>query len=217
MARARYLGILVLLAGLGCSRARSAQPEQRVEPARPTQAGTGPASEEADERVPDIEYVPTPHNVVAKMLEVAKIRKTDVLYDLGCGDGRILVAAAKKYGIKAVGFDIDPERVAESRANVAKNKVGHLVRIEQADIFTLDLSKATVVTLYLLPELNVRLIPQLEKLAPGSRIVSHDFDMEGVTPERVWTIMAPDHVDPTRDRKHYVYLWKTPLRKEAAR
>ena len=161
--------------------------------------------------IPDIEYVPTPQNVVDKLLEVAKIGKDDVLYDLGCGDGRIVINAAKNFGIKAVGFDIDPKRVAESKANVKSNGVEHLVTIEQKDIFTVDLSKASVVTLYLLPELNVRLIPQLEKLKPGSRIVSHDFDMEGVEPEKTWTVIARDHREPV-NREHYVYLWKTPLR-----
>ena len=180
-----------------------------------TAPDAGPAEREFPEgQVPDIEYVPTPQNVVDKLLEVARIGKEDVLYDLGCGDGRIVVNAAKKFGIKAMGFDIDPKRVAESRANVKSNGVEHLVTIEQKDIFTVDLSKATVVTLYLLPELNVRLIPQLEKLKPGSRIVSHDFDMEGVEPEKTWTVIARDHREPV-NREHYVYLWKTPLTKTA--
>jgi len=166
--------------------------------------------------VPDIEYVPTPQNVVDKLLEAAKIKKGDVLYDLGCGDGRIVVEAAKRFGIHAVGVDIDPKRVAESRANVKKAHVEDLVTIEEKNIFDIDLSKATVVTLYLLPELNVRLIPQLEKLPPGSRIVSHDFDMEGVEPEQTWTVIARDHREP-KNREHYVYLWKTPLRKTAGK
>src|SRR5687767_5306724 len=155
-------------------------------------ASTEPG-EQPMERTPDIEYVPTPQNVVDKMLEVAKIQKDDVLYDLGCGDGRIVVTAAKKFGIKTVGYDIDPQRVKEARANVKKNGVENLVAIEQKDIFTLDLTPATVVTLYLLPELNVKLIPQLEKLRPGARIISHDFDMAGVEPENKWTIIAKDH------------------------
>jgi len=180
-------------------------------------AAATPAGGEAEfpEGVPDIEYVPTPQSVVDKLLEVAKVGKDDVLYDLGCGDGRIVINAAKRFGIKAVGFDIDPKRVAESRANVKSNKLEHLVTIEQRDIFTVDLSKATVVTLYLLPELNVRLIPQLEKLKPGSRVVSHDFDMEGVEPEKTWTVIARDHREP-KNREHYVYLWRTPLKKTAA-
>ena len=141
--------------------------------------------EKKPKRTPDVVYVPTPHDVVEKMLELAEVKKNDVVYDLGCGDGRIVVTAAKKYGCKATGFDIDPERVEESQENVKKNKVGKLVTVIEEDIFTLDLSKANVVTLYLLPTLNVKLIPQLEKLKPGSRIVSHDFDMEGVKPDKV--------------------------------
>lgn len=176
---------------------------------------TSSASASDDEKVPDIEYVPTPENVVDKMLSVAALKKDDVLYDLGCGDGRIVITAAKRLGLRAKGFDIDPVRVAESRANVKKAGVEHLVTIEQKDIFEVDLSPASVVTLYLLPELNVRLVPQLEKLRPGSRIVSHDFDMAGVTYEDVWTVIAKDHRDKTQDREHYVYLWKTPLKKAA--
>ncbi len=119
------------------------------------------------EREPDVIYVPTPNDVVDRMLELANVQKDDLLYDLGCGDGRIVVTAAKRFGCKAVGYDIDPKRIKESQENVAKNNVGHLVTIEQKDIFTLDLSKADVITLYLLPSLNVKLIPQLKKLKGG--------------------------------------------------
>ncbi|HET6582252.1 MAG TPA: methyltransferase domain-containing protein [Nannocystaceae bacterium] len=161
----------------------------------------------------DIEYVPTPHNVVAKMLAVAKITKNDVVYDLGCGDGRLVVAAAKKYGARGVGFDLDPERIAEAKANVEKAGVGHLVTIEQKNIFDVDLRPASVVTLYLLPEINVRLIPQLEQLAPGSRIISHDFDMKGVEYDQTWSIIADHHRPPPKTREHYVYKWTTPLKK----
>lgn len=165
------------------------------------------------ERVPDIEYVPTPQNVVDKMLDVAKISKTDVLYDLGCGDGRIPITAAKKFGIKAVGYDLDPVRIKEARENARKACVEDLVTFELKDIFKVDLSPASVVTLYLLPELNVKLIPQLDKLAAGSRVITHDFDMAGVDPEDTWTIMAPHHRAPYKDREHYVYLFKVPLKK----
>jgi SAM-dependent methyltransferase len=185
-------------------------------PPPPSVPTASPVADDGDDAVPDIEYVPTPQNVVDKLLDVATIGKDDVLYDLGCGDGRIVINAAKRFGIHAVGFDIDPKRVAESRENVKNNHVEHLVTIEQKNIFDVDLSKATVVTLYLLPELNVRLIPQLEKLKPGSRIVSHDFDMEGVEPEKTWTVIARDHREP-KNREHYVYLWKTPLKKVAAK
>jgi ribosomal protein L11 methylase PrmA len=127
---------------------------------------------------------------VDKMLELAEVKKSDVVYDLGCGDGRIPVTAAKKYGCKSWGFDVDPERIKDSLANVKKNGVEDLVTIEKKDIFTLDLSKANVITLYLLPSLNVKLIPQLEKLKDGSRIVSHDFDMRGVKPKKVEMVGA---------------------------
>jgi hypothetical protein len=158
---------------------------------------------------PDVIFVPTPQNVVEKMLEMAQVKKDDLLYDLGCGDGRIVVTAAKKYGCKCVGYDIDPQRIKESLENVEKNNVGDLVTIEQEDIFTLDLSKANVITLYLLPSLNVKLIPQLEKLKPGSRIVSHDFDMRGVKPDEVVEIKSDEGY-----REHTIYLWTTPLKKE---
>jgi ribosomal protein L11 methylase PrmA len=147
--------------------------------------------------------VPTPQAAVDKMLELAQIKPGDIVYDLGCGDGRIVVTAAKKYGAKATGFDIDPQRIKESQENVASNRVENLVAIRQADIFTLDLSKADVVTLYLLPSLNVKLIPQLEKLKPGARIVSYSFDMEGIEPAQVY-----------QDGRYTVYKWVTPLQRQ---
>jgi len=159
-------------------------------------------------RRPDVVYVPTPQKVVDEMLRLAQVTQSDVVYDLGCGDGRIVVTAAQRFGCQAFGYDIDPERVAESRENVEKNGVGDRVTIEQKDIFTLDLSKADVVTLYLLPSLNVKLIPQLEKLKPGSRIVSHDFDMKGVQPDQVVTVETDDNYI-----NHTVYLWICPLKK----
>ena len=157
---------------------------------------------------PDVVYVPTPQDVVDKMLEIAKVTKDDLLYDLGCGDGRFVVTAAKKYGCRAVGYDISPRRVRESLENVKKNNVEHLVRIEQKDIFTLDLSKADVITLFLLPSLNVKLIPQLDKLKPGSRIVSYRFGMRGVMPDQ-----TVDFTSPRDKSQHTFYLWTTPLNK----
>ena len=170
---------------------------------------TAPLKKVKEVREPDVIFVPTPQNVVDKMLEMAQVKKTDMVYDLGCGDGRIVVTAAKKFGCKAVGFDIDPQRIKESKENVEKNNVGDLVTIKQEDIFKLDLSKADVVTLYLLPSLNVKLIPQLKKLKPGARIVSHDFDMKGVKPDKVVTITPGDVYGD-----HTVYLWTTPLKME---
>jgi len=158
-------------------------------------------------RKPDVIYVPTPHEVVKKMLDMAKVKKGEVVYDLGCGDGRIVVAAAKR-GAKATGWDIDPERIKEANANVKENKVEVNAKIIHGDIFTLDLSGANVITLYLLPSLNVKLIPQLEKLKPGSRIVSHDFDMEGVKPAKTVEVTTDD------GDSHTVYLWIAPIKKE---
>jgi hypothetical protein len=157
---------------------------------------------------PDVLYVPTPQEVVDKMLELARVTKDDLLYDLGCGDGRFVVTAAKRYGCRAVGYDISPRRVKESLENVKKNNLEHLVRIEQKDIFTLDLSKADVITLFLLPSLNVQLIPQLDKLKPGSRIVSYRFGMRGVMPDK-----TVDFTSPKDKSQHTFYLWMTPLDK----
>jgi SAM-dependent methyltransferase len=162
---------------------------------------------EAD-REPDVPFIPTPPNVVERMLELAEVKKGDVVYDLGCGDGRIVVAAAKNHGARAVGFDIDPQRVKDAQENARINNVTDRVTIKEADIFTLDLSGANVITLYLLPELNVRLIPQLKKLKPGCRIVSHAFGMRGIKPAKVETVRLPGGVE------RLVYLWVTPLVKE---
>src|SRR5438094_10133046 len=112
------------------------------------------------------------------MLELAQVKKGDVVYDLGSGDGRIVVTAAKKYGVKAIGFEIDPERIKESQENIKKAGVGHLVEIRQQDIRTVDLSQASVLTMYLLPEVNLMIRPNIWKqMKPGARVVSHDFDM----------------------------------------
>jgi tRNA G37 N-methylase Trm5 len=179
-----------------------------LHPAAPESARAEQPTARTQDKTPDVYYAPSPPEVVDKMLELAAVKKGDLVYDLGCGDGIIVVTAAKKYGCKAVGFDIDPERVKESKENVKRNGVEKLVQIKEADIFTLDLSAANVITLWLLPRLNVRLIPQLEKLKPGSRIVSHAFDMEGVTPDKVVKVKCRDGVERT------VYLWTTPLKKE---
>jgi SAM-dependent methyltransferase len=165
-------------------------------------------SQDKQPRPPDVIYVPTPYEVVEKMLQMADVRKGEVVYDLGCGDGRIPVMAAKKYGVKSFGWDIDPTRVKEALESVDKGNVKNLVTIKQGDIFELDLSGADVITLYLLPALNVKLIPQLEKLKPGCRIVSHDFNMEGVQPKREITFTPPGG-----GRDHRIFLWVTPLQK----
>jgi precorrin-6B methylase 2 len=154
---------------------------------------------------PDVIFVPTPQPVVDAMLKLAKLKKGEMVYDLGCGDGRIVVTAAKM-GAKGKGFDVDPRRIKESKENVKKNKVEKEVQIIQEDIFELDLKEADVITLYLLPRLNVKLIPQLDKLRKGVRIVSHSFNMEGVEPDKEETV----DVDGSG---HTIYLWTTPLKK----
>ncbi len=140
-------------------------------------------------RAPDVHFVPTPHEVVAAMLKVAKVGSKDVLYDLGSGDGRIVITAAKKYGTRGTGIDIDSIRIAESLLGARKAGVTDKVEFRQADLFETDLRDASVVTLYLLPTLNVRLRPKLYKeLKPGSRVVSHAFDMGNWKPDSTFTV-----------------------------
>jgi SAM-dependent methyltransferase len=150
----------------------------------------------------DVPYVPTPQDVVDRMLAVAKVGKDDVVYDLGCGDGRIVVTAASRFGARGVGIDINPERIAEARTNAKKAGVAQRVDLRVANLFDTDLSPATVVTLYLLPNINVKLRPQLwRQLRVGSRVVSHAFDMGADWPPEqtvdasgrtiyMWTISA---------------------------
>lgn len=129
-------------------------------------------------KAPDVIFVPTPEDVVDAMLKVAKVTAADVIYDLGSGDGRIPIAAAKQYGARGVGIDIDPDRVAEATAAARAAGVSDKVRFLRQDLFTTDISQATVVTLYLLQSLNQKLIPKfMKELKPGTRIVSHAFDM----------------------------------------
>ena len=164
------------------------------------------------DRKPDILFVPTPQEVVDKMLETAGVKKTDIVYDLGCGDGRIVITAARKYGCKAKGFDINTKRIEECTDALKKEEkeTQKLVTFKRADIFKTDLAEATVVTLYLLPELNVRLVPQLNKLKKGTRIVSHAFDMRGYKPDKEITVKTKDDGEKT------IYLWTIPLNKEKA-
>ena len=140
-------------------------------------------------RSPDVHFVPTPHEVVAAMLKVANVRRNDVLFDLGSGDGRIVIAAAKKYGTRGTGIDIDSVRVAEGRLGARKAGVANKARFQRADLFQTDLREATVVTLYLLPTLNVKLRPKLyAELKPGSRVVSHAFDMGSWKPDSTFMV-----------------------------
>jgi SAM-dependent methyltransferase len=165
-----------------------------------------PATQEKS--VPDVVYVGTPYDVVSAMLKLARLKKEDLVYDLGCGDGRMIVMAAKMYGCRGIGFDIDPERVSASNRNVRKNQVENLVKIVQADLFKLDFSEATVLSLYLLPEINSRLVPQFEKLKTGSRLVFHDYGLEGFKADRTLRVVSnEDNVG------HTIYLYTIPLKK----
>jgi SAM-dependent methyltransferase len=161
-------------------------------------AGQQPA---AESRRPDVIYVPTPQNVVDAMLGMAKVTKNDVVYDLGCGDGRIVITAAK-LGARGVGIDIDPQRIKEARENAKTAGVEDRVQFLETDLFTADISKATVVTLYLLPSLNLKLQPKLfQELRPGTRIVSHSFDMGDWEPEQTKEI-----------EYRTIYFWTIPPR-----
>jgi cyclopropane fatty-acyl-phospholipid synthase-like methyltransferase len=138
---------------------------------------------EAPARQPDVIYVPTPQDVVDAMLDLAQVKSTDVIYDLGSGDGRIPITAAQKYGARGVGIDINPERIKEANDNLKKANVGDKVKFLTADLFETDISEATVVTLYLLQSLNEKLRPKLFKeLKPGTRVVSHAFSMGDAWP-----------------------------------
>ncbi len=160
-------------------------------------------------RAPDVPYVPTTEPAVEAMLKLAGVKKTDVVYDLGCGDGRIVVTAAKVYGDRGVGIDINPERIKEARENAKKNKVEHIVRFEENDLFEANISEATVVTLFLLSNINLKLRPKLMKdLKPGTRIVSNTFDMGDWKPEREATVGSPDDIDSYLS--HHLYFWTVP-------
>jgi SAM-dependent methyltransferase len=152
----------------------------------------------------DVPYVPTPYEVVNEMLKMGKVSKDDVLYDLGCGDGRIIITAAKEFGCRGIGIDIDPQRIEESKNNAAKAGVTDKVKFLQLDLFEADFSKATVVTLYLLQTVNLELRPKiLRVLKPGTRVVSHDFSMKD------WKADKSTDVKLER-RTHSVYFWIVP-------
>jgi SAM-dependent methyltransferase len=170
------------------------------------------AEEHAEEpkwiQTPDVVYVGTPYDVVAEMLHMAQVRKDDLVVDLGCGDARMLVLAAQKYGSRGIGYEIDPDMVRASRGNVEENNVGDLVQIIQADIFTLDISKADVLPIYLLPEMNLKLLPQFETLKPGSRLVFHNYDLEGFVADKEVKVISNED-----NSIHTLYLYTTPLKR----
>ncbi len=154
-------------------------------------------------RTPDVPFVPTSQTLVVEMLKLANVTKADTVYDLGCGDGRIVIAAAKQFGAHGVGVDINPERIQEANENARRAGVADKVKFIEGDLFTADIRPATVVTLYLLPSVNLKLRPRLlAELKPGTRVVSHSFDMDDWKPDK--TI----DVDGSQ-----LYLWAIPERK----
>ena len=156
-------------------------------------------------RAPDVIYVPTPEQVVDAMLKLAKVHQGDVVYDLGCGDGRMVVRAAKQYGVRGIGIDINPERIAEARDNAKENGVTNLVTFRNEDLFEADIKEASVVTLYLLTSLNLKLRPKLWRdLKPGTRIVSHAFDMGDWKPDKKMDVDG-----------RTIYLWTVPAKPPA--
>lgn len=183
----------------GCSSTQtSIAPAQADQRSQTTQASPGQLRE------PDVIYVPTPPEVVNRMLEIAKVNRNDVLYDLGSGDGRIPITAAQRFGIRATGIDINPQRIQEANANAQQAGVTNRVRFLNQDLFTSNFSDATVVTLYLLPELNIKLRPQLfQQLKPGTRVVSHAFDMGGWKPDRSEQVEVNGNT-------YTIYLWTVP-------
>lgn len=143
------------------------------------------------QRKPDIGYIPTPDELVDAILALAEVSADDILYDLGSGDGRILIAAAQQKGTRGVGIDIDPDRIKEATLNAQQAGVAHCVKFLEQDLFSCDFAEATVVFVYLLPHLNLRLRKELfRQLKPGTRVVSHDFDMGDWKPERVHKIQT---------------------------
>lgn len=183
------IGLSLVTVGVGCTQPRNFQ----------VNAQTSPTT--APERKPDVPYVPTPQSVVDRMLQIANVKSNDVVYDLGSGDGRIPITAVRQFRAKrAVGVDINPERVREANQNAQRARVSDRVEFRQQDLFETDLRNASVVTLYLLPEVNLKLRPKLlRELKPGTRIVSHAFDMGNWKPERV------ENVDGNT-----IYYWTVP-------
>jgi SAM-dependent methyltransferase len=192
-----FLFLLVVLVGVAGTDWGSAQAQSNSGKREASASGQQP---NAPARKPDVHYVPTPPEVVDEMLKMANVHKGDIVYDLGSGDGRIVIAAAQKYGVRGVGIDIDPERIKEAEENARKAGVTHLVRFRNEDLFEADFREATVVTLYLLDHLNERLRPKLLRdLKPGTRIVSHAFRMGDWEPEKTGEVGG-----------RMIYFWTVP-------
>ena len=170
-----------------------------------------PAQNTKPSRQPDVPYVPTTEPAVEEMLKLARVTNNDVVYDLGCGDGRIVIAAAKQYGARGVGIDINPERIAEANENAKKAGVTHLVKFIEQDLFEADFREASVVTLFLLTEVNLRLKPRLlEQLKPGTRVVSNTFEMGDWKPEKETKLNGEDSEYSYLSSKFF--LWTIPAK-----
>lgn len=198
----KWLKTFLLVGAVGLSVGTGGRVFTGARPTLDPTAALAQARDSETEAKKIVPFVPTPHEVVEKMLDLAQVRKGDVVYDLGSGDGRIVITAAKKYGVKAVGFEIDSALVKQSRENIQKAGVAHLAEIRQQDILTVDLRPATIVTMYLLPEVNLKLRPNVWKqLKPGSRVVSHDFDMGD------WRAVKVEHIKDNSNWDHTIYIW----------
>lgn len=149
-----------------------------------------------------VPFVTTPDEVVVALLKLAEVNEKDLLYDLGSGDGRIPIAAAKQFGAKAIGVEINAELVALAKENSLKSGVSDKVTFVQGDLFEMDFSDATVLVVYLFPDINLKLRPKILKLNPGTRIISHRFDMGDWKPEKIERIVLPD------GKEHLIYLWR---------
>lgn len=192
---------------VGGARPAAAQPERIRSDSRDALPGFNDFLFDETGRLLDVPYVPTRVEVVDRMLDLAQVRADDRLLDLGCGDGRIVIRAAQRFGCRGIGIDIDPARIAEARENARAARVTGLVSFELGNLFEADLSQASVITMYLLPQVNLRLRPRLfEQARPGTRVVSHDFDMGAWEPERSEKVGSS-----------MVYLWRIPPRAETAR
>jgi SAM-dependent methyltransferase len=163
-------------------------------------------------REPDVPYIPTTETAVNAMLELAAVKSSDIVYDLGCGDGRIVIAAAKSYGARGVGIDIDPVLIREAKQNARQAGVERRVEFREQDLFLANFREATVVTLFLLPAINKRLLPQLEALKPGTRIVSNTFEIGEWKPVRE-IVVKDDPADDFYFGSHRLFLWIVPERK----
>jgi SAM-dependent methyltransferase len=160
----------------------------------------------ADFRTPDVLFITTPHDIVEAMLDLAEVNKNDVVYDLGSGDGRVLMAAARSRGARAVGIELEPELVDGSRVAIEAAGLSDKIKVIRGDIFKVNIQDATVVTMYLKPMINVRLRSQLDTLHPGTRIVSHQWSMKGAKPRKKIEVHSNDS-----KMDHPLYLWVTPI------